>query len=254
MFWSGEQLVQMVAQYILPFCRIAALLMVAPVFGANLVPRRIKIVLAVGMAAMIVPLLPPVDTQSFPSVLQILQEITVGVAMGFVVQIVFDAMVLGGQTAAMSMGLGFAFFLDPQRGVNVPIVSQFFLIMTTLVFLSINGHLVVIAVLFESFASLPVGGGGIGEDGLRLVISQGTKLFMGAVQMALPAVIAILSVNIAFGVVSRAAPTLNLFAVGFPVTMLLGFLVLLLAFNNLGEILRVLFDGSFDVIRRMVGA
>ena len=202
---------------------------------------------------LISPLVPPSEVHGFPSLILIAQEVLLGIAMGFIVQIVFDAMVLGGQTAAMSMGLGFAFFIDPQRGVNVPIVSQFFLIITTLVFLSLDGHLVIISVLAQSLTSLPAGSGGIGEAGILALVSQGTNLFSGAVRIALPAVIALLSVNIAFGVVSRAAPTLNLFAVGFPVTMLLGFIVLLFSFKNLGPNLRVMFESAFTSVRVLVG-
>lgn len=241
------------SQHLLPFCRIAALLMVAPVFGGKLIPARIKIVLALSLAILISPLLPATNTQDFPSLVLIAQEILLGVAMGFVIQIVFDSMVLGGQTAAMSMGLGFAFFIDRQRGVNVPIVSQFFLIITTLVFLSLDGHLIVISVLAQSLTSLPAGTGGLGEIGIKTLVSQGTNLFAGAVKIALPAVVALLSVNIAFGVVSRAAPTLNLFAVGFPVTMLLGFIVLLFSFRNLGNTLSTMFTSAFMSMRSLVG-
>ena len=241
-----------VNQFALPFIRISAMLMVAPIFGAKLLPTRVKVIFSLVLSLILVPIIPIPQVSQFPTLLQVVQELLVGIAMGFVVQLVFDAMVLGGQAAAMSMGLGFAFFIDSQRGINVPIVSQFFLIMTTLVFLSMNGHLLLISTLAESFKTLPPGDGGLTIDAFGAVAAQGTMLFVGAVKLALPAVVSLLAVNIAFGVVSRAAPTLNLFAVGFPVTMLLGFLVLQLSFGNLGPNLAYLFDSAFSVVQALV--
>ncbi len=253
MTWMDASMVAALNQFTLPFIRISAVLMVAPVFGAKLLPTRVKVLFSLVLSLILVPLIPTPPVSQFPTLLQVVQEILVGVAMGFVVQLVFDAMVLGGQAAAMSMGLGFAFFIDSQRGVNVPIVSQFFLIMTTLVFLSMNGHLLLISTLASSFETLPPGSGGLATDAFGEVAAQGTLLFVGAIKLALPAVVSLLAVNIAFGVVSRAAPTLNLFAVGFPVTMLLGFLVLQLSFGNLGPNLAYLFDAAFSVVQAMVG-
>ena len=252
MIWSDINLLDLAAMYVLPFCRIAAVLMVAPVLGANLLPQRVKITLALAISGLLVPIVPGSEVGPFPTLLQIAQEILVGVAIGFVVQLVFDAMVLGGQAAAMSMGLGFAFFIDSQRGINVPIVSQFFLIMSTLVFLALNGHLILISVLVDSFTTLPAGSGGLGASDFADIAAQGTLLFVGALKLALPAVASLLAVNIAFGVVSRAAPTLNLFAVGFPVTMLLGFVVLQFSFGNLGPNLQYLFDSAFSVLRNIL--
>ena len=245
-------IMEAVNQFALPFVRVSAMLMVAPIFGAKLLPTRVKVLFSLVLSLILVPLIPVPQVAQFPTLLQVIQEVLVGIAMGFVVQLVFDAMVLGGQAAAMSMGLGFAFFIDSQRGINVPIVSQFFLIMTTLVFLSMNGHLLLISALAESFETLPPGSGGLTTDAFGAVAAQGTMLFVGAIKLALPAVVSLLAVNIAFGVVSRAAPTLNLFAVGFPVTMLLGFLVLQLSFGNLGPNLAYLFDSAFSVVQELV--
>ncbi len=229
------ELEQMVADFALPFFRIGAMLMVAPLFGAGTVPARFRILLALALAASIAPLIPsppPVDALSQHSVLMIIQELAIGVTMGFMVQMVFDAIIIGSQTIAMGMGLGFAMMVDPQRGVNVPILSQFFVIVTTMMFLALNGHLILIKVLIQSFTTLPPGTAGFGREGLWAVVSWGTQMFAGAILIALPAVVALLIVNIAYGVISRAAPTLNLFAVGFPATILLGFLILQYSFES----------------------
>lgn len=246
----------LVATHLLPFFRIGAMLLVAPLFGARLVPARVRIVLAVTLAAVIAPLIPAAarfDAFSQYSVLTIAREVIIGVSMGFLVQMVFDAIIIGSQTIAMGMGLGFAMLVDPQRGVNVPVLSQFFVIMTTMMFLALNGHLVLIALLVQSFQALPPGTAGFERDTLWSVASWGTQMFAGAVLVALPAVVALLVVNFAYGVISRAAPTLNLFAVGFPATVLLGFLILQFSFQTTLVSLSTLLEGAFTELAALFG-
>ena len=184
----------------------------------------------------------------------IAQELVIGGTMGFMVQMVFDAIIIGSQTIAMGMGLGFAMLVDPQRGVNVPILSQFFVLMTTMMFLALGGHLILIQVLVQSFATrcrrgLPASA----RDGFWSVVSWGSQMFAGAVLVALPAVVALLIVNLAYGVISRAAPTLNLFAVGFPATVLLGFLILQFSFQTTLVSLTTMLDGAFAEIGNLFG-
>ncbi|NNF67598.1 MAG: flagellar biosynthetic protein FliR [Gammaproteobacteria bacterium] len=236
MHLTDTQIIAWLSAYFLPFTRIAAALMVGPVFSARLVPARIRLVLALGLTVVIAPLLPaaPVDDLfSSTTLLIIFQQVLIGLIIGAVLQMVFDAMVVAGQTAAMSMGLGFAFMIDSQRGVSVPVLSQFFLVLTTLVFLAIDGHLALIQLLADSFITMPVGETGIFTDGIWATVMWGSKLFAGAMLVALPAVAALLVVNLSFGVMSRAAPTLNLFAVGFPITLTIGFVIIMWSLPNL---------------------
>jgi len=234
--------------------RIAGLLMVAPVFGARMVSPRIRLALAIGVTVVLVPSLPTVPSATVLSLagfLISLQEVVIGLSMGFVVQMIFDALVIGGQTVAMSMGLGFAMLIDPQRGVSVPVLSQFLIVLGLLIFLALDGHLMMLRVLAASFDWAPVGSG-LSREGLWALLNWGSGMFAGALTIALPAVVALLVVNIAFGVMSRAAPTLNLFAVGFPLSMLLGFLVLWLNTPNLIPGIRQLMDASFDLLRAVL--
>lgn len=250
------ELQELIAAYLLPFFRIGAMLTVAPLFGARLIPARIRILLALALAAVIAPLIPSpgrFDSFSAGAVLMIAQEVTVGIAMGFMVQMVFDAIIIGSQTIAMGMGLGFAMLVDPQRGVNVPILSQFFVLLTTMMFLALNGHLILIQVLVQSFTTLPPGSAGFGRDGLWAVVSWGSEMFAGAVLLALPAVVALLVVNFAYGVISRAAPTLNLFAVGFPVTVLLGFLIVQYSFQTTLVTLTGMLEAVFAELAGLLG-
>jgi flagellar biosynthetic protein FliR len=224
------ELQPLIAALFYPFVRIGACLMVAPVFGAHFVPRRLRIVLAVAISLLIAPLLPKAELPAMLSMAGITvtaQQLLIGVALGFVLQLMFDALSLGGQLLANGMGLGFAFNLDPLRGVSTPALGQLYVILGTLTFLSLNGHTAVLQLLVDSFRGWPVGVDGPDRDTLQRLANWGGLIFSGALRIALPGVTALLVVNLAFGVVSRAAPSLNLFAVGLPVTLAVGTAVVL---------------------------
>ena len=235
------QISDLVAQldtYLWPFIRIGAFVMVMPVVGSSFVPTRVRLLLACTLTLLMAPVLPYEVQQPFLSlsgVLMVLQELAIGIVMGFAVQIVFDAITLGGQVIAMSMGLGFAVFLDRARGVSIPVLGQLFLMLAMLVFLSLDGHLALIELVARSFVILPIGEGGLSTQSLRAILEWSAQIFDVAVKIALPAISALIVVNLSFGVMSRAAPTLNLFAVGFPVAMLLGFVVIFLSMGTLQE-------------------
>ena len=231
-------IIETLAVYIWPFVRIGAFLMVMPLIGGSFTPLRVRLLLAIALTIAIAPIIPPAVTQDVLSVaglVTMIQEIAIGVALGFLVQLVFDAIALGAQVIAMSMGLGFAVFLDRARGISIPVLGQLFLMLSMLIFLSIDGHLAMIQLLADSFRAWPMGEGGVTLPVLSELLVWTAQLFIFAVKIALPAVTALLIVNLAFGVMSRAAPTLNLFAVGFPVSMLLGFVVIFLNMGALVE-------------------
>lgn len=226
---AASQLQGWIAGWIWPFFRIAACLMVAPVFGAGFVPPRLRIVLAGAIAWLVVPLLPPppdITPFSLPGLLVLAQQVLIGIGIGFVLQLVFDAVGLAGQLLANTMGLSFAFNVDPLRGASTAAIGQFYVILMVMTFLALDGHLAVIQLLVDGFRTLPVGPQGIGAEGLLRLVASGTLLFSGALSIALPGLTALLVANIAFGLISRAAPTLNIFAVGFPVTLVFGLVVL----------------------------
>ena len=224
--------------YVWPFLRIGAFLMVMPLVGSSFVPVRVRLLLAVVLTIAIAPIVPvttPQEVLSAAGLVTVIQEVGIGVAMGFLVQLVFDAIALGGQVIGMSMGLGFAVFLDRARGVSVPVLGQLFMMLGMLVFLSLDGHLAMIRLLATSFTAWPISAGGLTAPKLGELLLWSGNLFVFGVKIALPAVTALLIVNLSFGVMSRAAPTLNLFAVGFPVAMLLGFTVIFLNMGVLSE-------------------
>ncbi len=256
MHFTTAEITAWVGSLLWPFLRISAMLMAAPLFGARTVTVRIRLAFAFVLALVIAPLLPTppaVDPLSLAGLVISAQQILIGLCMGFVLQMVFSALTQAGETLALSMGLGFASMIDPQQGVSVPVVSTYFLIMSTLIFLALNGHVALIELTLLSFHSLPIGIEGIVRENLWAIVSWGSSMFVFALLVALPAVASMMLVNLSMGVVTRAAPQLNIFAVGFPMMILLGFILLLLtlpvllpqftellaeAFGLLGELVR----------------
>lgn len=242
--------------FLWPFFRITALIMIVPILGVRTVPAMYRVGLGALITLVALPLLPPgphIDPVSGEGLLVGASQILIGLAMGFVVRMVFSAIETGGSVIGQTMGLGFAQMMDPANGITVPVISQFYNVMATLVFLALNGHLVLIDILVASFEVMPVGAGGLGESGLWLLVSWGGWIFKGAMLIALPAVSAMLLVNIAFGVMMRAAPQLNIFAVGFPVTLMLGFVFILVSLTMFVPQFTGLLDRGFVVMRDVAG-
>ena len=239
-----------------PFLRIGACLMVAPMFGASYVPPRIRIVLAGAMTLVALPMIPHAEAMTVLSadgVITTVEQIVIGVALGFALQLMFDALTLGGQILANGMGLGFAFNIDPLRGVTTPALGQFYTLLGILVFLALDGHIALIETLISSFRGLPVGPSGLSAQALHSLADWGDEMFLGALRVALPGMTAMLVINLAFGVTSRAAPALNLFAVGFPVTLIFGFVIVLLGLPGIQSVLTDLLSAAFQFMRMLVG-
>jgi len=243
--FSAEQMMVWSQGYYWPFLRFSALFLAAPIFSASSFPVRGRVLLAVLITALIMPSLPDmpvVEPMSATGLLFAGQQVVIGFAMGFILQMVFGAVVIAGQSLAMTMGLGFAMAVDPQNGVQVPVLSQLYVIFATLLFLTIDGHLILIQVLADSFILLPVGLTGWSADFGINVVLWGSQMFLGALLLVLPALTAILLINVAFGVITRAAPQLNIFAVGFPVTIMAGFVFITLSMPSVFERLINMFD------------
>jgi len=228
MEFSALQLEQWVAQFVLPFFRIASFFMVIPMIGTQLVAARIRLGLALAMTIVLVPVLPElpvIDGMSLQTYILIAQQVLIGTLLGFVVQVLFQVFALGGQLIASQMGLGFASVSDPANGVSVVVLAQFYLTMVMLLFLAFNGHLVLFEALARSFYVIPVADGGMLSSGFLALAKSGSWMIGSALLMALPAVTALLIINFAFGVMTKAAPQLNIFAIGFPFTMMMGLLI-----------------------------
>ncbi len=228
---TSSQLEAWIAVFFWPFLRVLGFVLSEPVFGNRAVPLRMRAGLAFFLAWMVAPLVPaaasvPIDSPQ--ALLVAAQQLLIGFVLGFAMRLVLAGIEAAGQIIGLSMGLGFAVFFDPQNSAQTPVMGQVMSVFALLVFFAINGHLLVIAGLVESFHILPIGDGLAGA-GFAAVAQAAGQIFLVGVLLSLPVVVAILIANVAFGILTRAAPQLNIFAVGFPITILAGFLLLLLA-------------------------
>lgn len=234
-----------------PFVRIGACLMVAPLFSASYVPARLRIVIALALTVVLLPVIPRPLTLTLLSadgIVTTAQQIVIGVAMGFTLQLMFDALTLAGQVLANAMGLGFAFTIDPLRAVSTQSLGQLYVLLGSLTFLALNGHIALLETLARSFQTLPIGPQGLSPAALHALANWGSIMLLGAVRIALPGLTALLVINLAFGVTSRAAPSLNLFAVGFPITLAIGLLVVLLGLPSMQSGLIEMLGSAFQFL------
>ncbi len=220
----------MVGSYLWPFIRIAAMISAMPVFSSNFIPVRVRLMIALGITIVVAPVIPEVpyiDALSPRGFYVILQQMIIGISMGFIFHLVFSAFIIAGQIIAMQMGLGFAMMIDPVNGSQAPVLGMFYMVLVTLFFLLLDGHLILISVMADSFYSLPIGMEGLVRENFDQMVAWGSHMFSGAVLVSLPAIIALLLINLSLGVMGRAAPQLNIFAIGFAITIIAGFYVIM---------------------------
>ncbi|KTC86405.1 flagellar biosynthetic protein FliR [Legionella brunensis] len=223
------EMINLFSKVIWPLPRISSLFLTMPLISSVMVPARIRIIFAMVLAFLCAPII--ADNLSLLHfngryVAFLTYEILLGILMGFILQLVFQIFILGGQIVAMQAGLGFAVMVDPASKATVPLVSQFYLMLISLVFLSLNGHLAVLNALLNSFREMPVGQVDISLSALGGILTFSGWMFKEAMLVALPAILALLIVNLAFGVMTRVAPQLNIFSMGFPLTLLMGMVII----------------------------
>jgi flagellar biosynthetic protein FliR len=233
--FSESELIAALGEYFWVFCRVGAFFMVIPILGTQLVSPRIRLILGGFITFLLVPVLPaPSATPGFDlaTLLLVVEQVILGLAMGFVLQILFQIFILTGQLIAMKMGLGFASMNDPSNGVTVTVLSQFYLMLATLLFLSINGHILMMEGVVNSFTTWPVSTQSVSSNSLFAIANLGSWMFQSSLIMALPVLTSLLIVNIAFGIMSRSAPQMNVFTVGFPITLVFGMVLMYLGLNS----------------------
>jgi flagellar biosynthetic protein FliR len=253
--FSEAQILGQAASFLWPLIRIGAMFVAIPLFSLRGVPPRVRLILSLAITFVVMPLLPPfpsVDMFGYEGLMIAVQQAIIGLASGFILQMVFSAVVFAGQGIALNMGLGFASMVDPQNGEQVPVIAQFYVIATTLIFLSLDGHLLLIKMLLDSFKSLPLGMEGIAKTDIWAIISWSGRMFAGGLLLAMPLIVSLLLVNIGFGVATRAAPQLNIFSVGFPVTVLLGIVLIWLTLPQvLGQFSGILTD-AYELVEQLL--
>jgi flagellar biosynthetic protein FliR len=229
--FTSAQLDAWLVAFVWPFTRVLGLIAAAPVTNGPQFPTRAKVALALFVTIVIAPTLPPlpvIDPSSWGGLAMLARELAIGLVLGFMMRLVFIAVELAAEIMGMQMGLGFAQFYDVQMAAPVPVLGRFFGLAATLTFLAIDGHLLLLSVLAQTFTTLPVGGAMQASFWQALTAAGGFFVYAG-LSLALPVIAALLVTNLALGVLSRAAPQLNIFAIGFPVTLMLGFAALLLS-------------------------
>jgi flagellar biosynthetic protein FliR len=250
-----QEVLPLLPAFFWTFVRIGALLVAAPMFGARTVPVRVRVMLALLLAIAVAPQVSvpaEVAVVSAGGAVLIVRELMIGFVLGFLVQMLFGAIAMAGEVIALSMGLAFASVVDPDRGVSVPVIGQYFVVMCTLLFLALNGHLALLALLIESFELLPPGVGGLAASGFYEFAGWASQMFEAAIMIALPAATALLVAGVSMGLIARSAPQLNIFAVGFPMTLMLGIVALLFSLPLLAPQFEQLLAGVLETGRSLV--
>lgn len=233
-----------------PFVRLAAFFWALPVFDNPAVVPRARIILALFLSFLLAPSIEvkAIDPFSLEGAVVTLEQVIFAVIMAGAVRMLFEVLALVGLMVSMQMGLSMAMMNDPAGGDSVSVLSQLFWVMTALLFFALNGHLISLQIMVDSFSLWPVGASLYQLD-LILLLNLFGWMFGAALLVALPAIIAMLLVNLTFGIASRSAPSMNLFALGFPMTLLLGFVCVFLTLSQMGSHFSVLAEHVLGVMQ-----
>jgi flagellar biosynthesis protein FliR len=240
--------------FLWPMLRVSAMLVTAPIFSLSAFNLRLRILLALVLTWLVFPQhdWPLLDPTTAEGLLEVFNQIAIGALMGLILQIVVAALVVAGQTISASMGLSMANMIDPNLG-NVPVLAQFLIVLSSLVFVGFGGHAILLGLVLQSFDSLPIGTSVLNPEVYARVLQWSTMMFLGAVLMALPVMVSLLFINIGMGVVTRAAPSLNIFAVGFPAMIMAGFLILIMSLESMVGRIEWLWLQGFTTLRDVMG-
>lgn len=252
--FTSADLNALITGFLWPLTRIMGLLSVAPLYGNVSVPAMVKIGLGILLTLIIaptVPVGPAMEPFSYAGFLILAQQMLIGLAMGFVMRVVFACMEMAGELSGLSMGLGFATFFDPQTQGRSIAISQFLSLVATILYLALNVHLAVLSTLADSFSTMPITAAPMGGRVFEQIVGWGSKVFSSGVQLALPIVAALLITNVGLGILARSAPQLNLFGIGFPITLTVGFVMLAVAVPYMGAPFARLMQDGLEMIQMM---
>ncbi len=234
-----------------PLTRILAFVASAPLWSTAGIPRRTRLILGLGITLALSPALPPmpaVSPASLSGLWIVLQQMLIGIGMGFAARIVFSAVDMAGEFIGFQMGLGFATFYDPLSASQTPVIAEFLGLISFLLFLSLNGHLIYLSTLAQSFYAIPISATPLAAASWLNLAELGAKIFSAGLLLALPVILALMITNIALAVLTRAAPQLNIFALGFPLTLMGGFVTLAISMDYLAGPLQQLYEYAFSAM------
>lgn len=236
-----------------PLFRVAGLVAIAPIYGESSIPLRLKVGLSVGLTLLISPLLEPmpaVAPASYAGLLIAMQQVLIGMSLGFCMRILFTAAMMAGEFVGLQMGLAFASFFDPATGANTAVLSRLINLVTMLLFLAVNGHLLMLDGLVRTFDILPVGAA-LAPDGWGVLIEWSRQLWISGMLLALPLIIVLLTINLSLGILNRTAQQLSVFAVGFPISLTTGLVMLAVVLPQSSDFLIRLFDEAYQAMARI---
>ncbi|MCQ9615998.1 flagellar biosynthetic protein FliR [Paenalcaligenes niemegkensis] len=249
-----EQLYAWMNGFLWPFFRILGLMATAPLFSESAISTKLKVGFAAALAIAIAPALGPMPnlpTASFAALFLAVQQVIIGIALGLVMRIVFATVQTAGEFIGLQMGLSFASFFDPATGSNTAVLSRLLNLVSMLVFLAVNGHLIMLSVLFRTFDILPIQVGSLNPNGWGVLVEWSSQLMVSGLLLALPLIIVLLTINLAFGILNRTAQQLTVFAVGFPITLLVGLILLTVVVPQITPFLTDFFDRGYEAMLRL---
>ena len=250
---SNDIFMTKVSELLLLSVRLAALFVAAPVLSASAVSVPIRVALTFGIAIVLMNVVPVprVDLMGINGVLLILSEALIGITIGIIFQLAFSAIAIAGEQMALSMGLGFASMVDPQSGTQSPVVTQFLSIMLTLIFLVVGGHHIALQHLAASYKAMPIGTAF--DVALPLgVVRAAALIFSAALIISIPVLMTLFLVNLIIGLMTRVAPQLNIFSIGFSITIMVGFAVLLISIPSIANGMNGLIETASTITRDLI--
>ena len=250
-----DQLYAWINAFFWPFVRIAAMVGSAPLLSESAIPARVKVGLSVMLTLIVAPSLgpmPPLATASWAALWIIGQQILIGLALGLTMRIIFAAVQTAGEFIGLQMGLSFASFFDPATGSNTAVLARILNTVTLLVFLAMNGHLLMIGGLVRTFEVLPITGGELDVNGWGVLLEWSSQIVVSGLLMALPVMIVLLTINLSLGILNRTAQQLSVFAVGFPISLTVGLTILAVVLPQISPFLEQLFQDGYDTMGKLV--
>jgi flagellar biosynthetic protein FliR len=235
--------------------RITSFMVSFPIFGTNFMPARIRFFLSVVLSVvvmLILPHLPTVPTSSLALVIMGVEQVALGIVAGFVFSIVFEVFLIAGQIIALQTGMGFASMMDPNIG-QVTILSRVYWFAVLILFLSMNGHLQLIKMMIDSFTVMPLTATHMHPNTFISLIKFSQVVFSGGITIAIPTVIALLVVNFTFATMTRSSPQLNIFSIGFPITLTFGLFIVYVTFPAILMHAQNYFASGFNFLAKVIG-
>ncbi|WP_130098763.1 flagellar biosynthetic protein FliR [Siccibacter turicensis] len=251
---TSDQWLHWLSLYFWPLLRVLALISTAPILSERMIPKRVKIGLGIMITVIIAPNLPVTGVTIFsPQGFWLaIQQILIGIALGFTMQFAFAAVRMAGEVIGLQMGLSFATFVDPASKLNMPVLARFMDMLAMLLFLTFNGHLWLISLLVDTFHTLPIGGEPMNSNAFLALTRAGGMIFINGLMLALPLITLLLTLNLALGMLNRMAPQLSVFVIGFPITLTVGILVMAAMMPLIAPFCEHLFSEIFDLLASLV--